>query len=385
MHKLPGMFKKANDIFWWKLLASIRLPVDTRKVVISSYNTRGYSDSARAIADELIAQRTDVRILAISNSSIGIPPAVGLIKPFSLASVYHMVTAGVWIDTMRKRPHVKKRKSQLYIQAWHGFPFKKIERDAEKKLTSRYIKAAKNDSSMCDMMISNSLFLTNIYKNSFWYQGKIMTCGFPRNDILIKDSSSEKAKIRSIIGVSDSKKIILYAPTFRRSETLDVYDIKPRETLEMLKHRFGGDWVMLLRLHPNIAHKSSLLAESSPDIIDVSTYHDSQDLLLISDVLITDYSSIMFDFGLTGRPAFLYALDIENYKLDRGFYYDIHETPFQVADSSEALLRSISNFNMTEHKARIREFTKRFGIIDNKLASPVVVDYIKRWIDEHEK
>ena len=372
-----ALCRKAVYFVSRKIIFMLPLRIDRDKVVFSGFYVRGYSDNPKAIADEMIRQGLDYKLVCITDDRKALPSEMIGVRPRTIAALYHLRTAGVWIDNCRKENYVRKQRGQFYIQTWHGFPLKQIEKDVEGKLSSIYVQAAMNDSRMCDLMISDSDFLTDIYERSFWYNGEILRCGSPRNDVLVKNEIGLRDAVRGSLGIPVKKKIVLYAPTFRSESSLNVYDIDFQALTNRLCARFGGDWIVLLRLHPNIASKSKQLAQGA-DVMDVTWYHDTQHLLVVADALVTDYSSIMFDYLLTERPGFLFANDIEKYKEDRDFYFDIQEAPYQLATSNEDLLANIDNFEEDVHNKRIKAFFDKFGIVRDSLAAPVVVERIKK-------
>ena len=149
---------------------------------------------------------------------------------------------------------------------------------------------------------------------------------------------------------------MLYAPTFRKNRSIDPYRIDWNKVIPALKEKFEGqDVTVLLRLHPNLigaADVSPLL--NNPSVIDVTLYHDMQELLCISDMLITDYSSSMFDFTMQMKPCLLYATDVEQY--DRGYYFDFKDLPYPLAVNQEELMANIIGFDNEKYTARLKQF-----------------------------
>src|SRR5690606_24815528 len=124
------------------------------------------------------------------------------------------------------------------------------------KLDAEYIAAAKLDSKMTDLMISNGTYITRLFQTGFWYNGEVLECGFPRNDILLQDSPELKAHIRNKLMVKEGTKLLVYAPSFRVDTRVEEYLFDFEAARKHLKNTFGGDWVILLRLHPNVAQLS---------------------------------------------------------------------------------------------------------------------------------
>ena len=213
--------------------------------------------------------------------------------------------------------------------------------------------------------MSGCKFSTNIFKRAFWYDGEIFEQGTPRNDILFGEKNDLKKIVKDRLNIDNDKKIILYAPTFRKNNDLSVYNINYKKTLSSLKEKFGGEWVFLVKLHPHLISKSKELVYGD-DVMDVTSYDDIQELLSVADVLISDYSSLMFDFGLTERPCFLYVPDLESYiQSDRRLYFDINELPFISAKSNEELSNEIVNFDGDKYKKNLDKFSREIGSFES--------------------
>lgn len=371
-----NLFNCVKRKLLWKFFC--HLPKDKNKVVFSSYYGRGYSDSPKAVADELL-KRNGYKIYWLLSRDAGkssLPEGIKPIKTESISGIWHEATAGFWIDNCRKWSFTEKGKNQYYIQTWHGFPLKRIEKDAGDALEEGYITSSIKDAGMTDLMISNSSFLTGIYRSSFWYNGEILECGFPRNDILVKGDKNITEKIYSKYSIDKDTKILLYAPTFRKDKGLEVYDVDYKACTEALSGRFGGNWIVFAKLHPNVASKSSQLKLDPRYVIDASAHADIQELYTASAALLSDYSSVMFDYIATKKPCFLYVNDIENYKGDRNFYFDMGLLPFSLAVNNHELTENIMAFDEAVQSKNTDEFCRQFGISETGKASCAVADKI---------
>ena len=170
-----------------------------------------------------------------------------------MKAIYHLATAKLWIDNSRKREWIIKRKGQYYVQTWHGnVCIKTIEKDAEDYLDKPYIRCAKHDSQMADLMISGSKFRTKNYRSAFYYKGEILEYGLPVSECFYKDFSIVKDKVRKFFKIDEEVKIALYVPTFREKDCLDSYDMDYERVLKALCQRWAGSWKLVIRLHPNI-------------------------------------------------------------------------------------------------------------------------------------
>jgi CDP-glycerol glycerophosphotransferase len=287
-----------------------------------------------------------------------------------------LATARVWLDNNRKESYIRKKKGQYYIQTWHGgIALKKIEKDYESALGKSYVKNAKRDSAMTDLYISNSNFCTNLYRNSFWYKGEIKEYGSPRNDILLKPDSGVKDKISKKLKIPADYKIAVYAPTYREGGNTMAYEMDFDKVLNKLTTKFGGKWVIAVRLHPLVSVLSSFITYND-NIINATYYRDIYELMAAGDVLITDYSNLMFEFSFMRKPVFLYAKDMNEYDKDRGFYFDYQTLPYDRAYNMTGLLDNILSFEEEEYLHRVEMFFKQIDLYEHGNASKLVSDLI---------
>lgn len=372
-----SFFHRAKRRLCWALFSF--LPKQPNKVVLQTFYGRGYSDSPAAIAEQL-RKRGGYRLFWVVKNQAqasSLPEDVTPVTLDSVLAIYHQCTAGFWVDNARKWAYTQKRGRQFYIQTWHGFPLKRIEKDAADALPPDYVTAAKKDSKLCNLFLSNSQFLSDIYRRSFWYDGEILCRGFPRNDCLVRGDDAAVARARKALGLRPDQKILLYAPTFRKGMDLRVYDVDYAACVEALTTRFGGEWLILAKLHPNIAEKAEELALPPAYVRNASDYPDIQDLYLLSDALLSDYSSVMFDYLVTGKPGFLYVNDLADYRDDRNFYFDLALLPYGQAATNADLCNIILAFEEAAHKKRLADFTAAFGIQESGHAAAAVADWME--------
>lgn len=360
-------------------------PIQKNKIVIVSYYGADYGDNGKYIVEELKKQNENVDVVWLLKEQLmqahHLPQGVRPVIYRSIRSVYELETAAVWIDNARK-VYGRKRKGQLYIQTWHGGPgVKRVEMDVAEELGQRYVRNAKRDSKMCDVILSNSQFMTELFSRAFWYDGEILACGTPRNDVLCNCPPQIRKKIRSFYGIPEKKNIVLYAPTFRKDKDLSVYDMDLKRCCQWMEERFGGEFVLYLRLHPNISHLASQMEMDPERVVDATLYPDMQELLAGSDCMITDYSSSTVDYSLTGRPCFLYASDIEKYRGNRGYYFGFDEMPCDIAQNNEQLHDIIMAYDEKCAAQRISQFHKKFGMWEKGTACAAcaerILDHIK--------
>ena len=354
-----------------------RLYCNRKKIIFKNFAGRGYGDNPKYIAKELLARNEGYDLVWIvqAGSNYMFPKGIRTVRHGTWRELYELSTAKFWIDNNRKAKYIVKNKKQCYIQTWHGlFALKKIEKDAESFLSESYIEAAKHDSYMTDLMISGCEVMSNLYKTSFWYGGETVGWGNPRNDIFF-NRVDYKNLICEHFNIDLNKKLVLYAPTFRDNHSITAYNLDYSRLLKNLEAKFGGSWVCLIRLHPAVRERNKDLSYAE-NCIDTSLYDDIQELLSAVDMLITDYSSCMFEYALRKQPVILYASDIAEYMQGRGFYYDINALPFPLSKDNDELAQTIHFFDESCYLQKVEEFFEEIVSYECGNASKLTVDYI---------
>ncbi|MDB2106220.1 CDP-glycerol glycerophosphotransferase family protein [Clostridium paraputrificum] len=362
------------------------LPIKKNKIIFSSYAGKQYSDSPRCISELLYERYPQYDIVWLMNKeNINdqiIPSYVRIIENESLKAAYELFTAKFWIDNCRKPLLFRKRKKQIYIQCWHGTPLKLIENDAGNSLGRRYRKYAERDSKNIDVLLSGNRYSTNIFKGAFQYNGLIIERGTPRNDILIKNQLSIKNEMKKKLDIFD-KKVILYAPTFRNDKDkngeFQLNNIDPDYILNKLENKYNKECVLLLRFHPNVSQELNLdefVEKYKHRVINVSVGWDMQNLICCSDILITDYSSVFFDFALLKKPIFIFALDLKGYLNERGLYFKIEDLPLCVSKTKEELGEHIENNSDESLINRTEMLLEHLGNKEDGCASLNIINYI---------
>lgn len=356
------------------------LPIQENKVYLTNFNGRGFADNQKYIALELMKSPGKYKLVWLLQNpkEQKLPEGILGVKTGSFREIYHMATAKYWINNVRFNQYFKKRKGQYYIQTWHaGLGFKRIEKDVEDTLSPEYIRMAKIDSAAIDVIVSNGKFMTEHFKRIFWYDGEFLEKGHPRNDIFYTAGEKEKQEIYKKLGIDPHKKTVLYAPTFRADYGLSAYDMDYERVLSVLKKKFGGDWVLLVRLHPNLFDKFDALNLKGKNIINASSYSDMQELLFASDVMITDFTSAMFEFAIMDKPCFLYASDLETYMQERGLI-TLEEVPFPKTDSNEGLEEMILAYDRESYLKKVHDF-----MADKCCDRGIGAKSVVQWMEEH--
>ena len=355
-----------------------------------AYTFKQYSCNPRYLTEHLLENNTEFEIFWVFRGNVdtsGVDKRIKCVRYKSLQYYILVNTAEFFITNARTDPYRiywHKRKGQKYVMLWHGgVALKRIEKDAEDQLSYSYLKKAKIDSKVCDLMVSGCRFQTSLLKEKFWYDGEILERGIPRNDVFFDKARHPemRGRICRKYGISPDSRIVLYAPTFRRDKSIEPYRIDWSRVVPELRTIYDTEKIsILLRLHPNLIGKadaSSLINDES--VIDVTRYHDMQELLCVSDLLITDYSSSMFDITMLKKPCMLYATDIEKY--NRGYYFDFAELPFPLARNEEELIGNIRTFDSAAYDESVESFfEKHIGLCEDGNASKAIAGWLTRHI-----
>ena len=382
MNKLREMIRK-NRLYKEYKSKMVELvshfPVDPQKVIFDNFGGRGYGDDPKYIAEELRKMHPELRLIWVtSDMSEQFPKGIKKVKYGTIRAAYHWATAKVWVDNIKSSVKVRKKPEQYYIQTWHStLGLKKNEQDAE-TLSEKYVERAMYDASITDLMYSDNDFRINKYKTRYWYSGEVIKCDVPRMSIMLRSGKWLKERVCHNFGIRQDMKLVLYAPTFRRDTEISTYVFDYRKCIKVLENRFGGRFVMLLRLHPNEAeYETALAAYNTEKIFSASGFPDMQELLAAADVLITDYSGCMFDFGFTEKPVFLFAKDLTRYLTeDRDVYFNLDELPFTFASDEKELFEHISKFSEKVYGHSIQRFKEKIGFEDQGNGAAYMADII---------
>lgn len=358
----------------WNLF--VLFPLNRKKAVFSNFNGGGYGDNPKFIAQEFLKRNLNWKLYWVSASDYDLPKGILPVRPNTIAFAFHMATAGTWVDDTRKLYYFKKRPGQFYIQTWHGgLGLKKVEKDCEDALTPEYVAYAKIDSQNMDLLLACCKWEYDSYQEAFWYDGPILQKGIPKNDIYFEEPAPYRKKVLKHFSLSSDTKLVLYAPTYRDSRKTDMYNLDYEQLLVSLKRRFGGTWAVLVRMHPNVSYKDYPLTYTDR-ILNASPYENMQELLVASDIIISDYSGCAFDFPMVGKPGFLYAEDYEEMKRTKDYYFDLKELPFTLALSNDELMEQIENFNEETYNQRCKDFRDMLRFYDDGHASETVTNLI---------
>lgn len=341
-HVLYNLYFYICSIFLKTLGCFVK--TDSKMILFNSFGGRKYDDSPRAIFEKMISDERfdDFKLVwAVSNpEKFNIPKRAEIVKDFSLGFFIKALKARVWItNSSMEHGLCFKKKSTIYVNTWHGSAIKFLGDDVKEEGKSFKGKSTSKESAF----YTQSQFDEYVFKRAFHIDDNIFKrFGLPRNDELVGYSEKKVLEIKKQLNLSDDKKILLYAPTFREysRNTMNEITQEIRIDLNQWEKEMSDKYILLVRAHYEVA--KTIDFKSRDNIFDVSEYPHLNDLLIISDVLISDYSSIYFDYSILHRPMLCYAYDFEEYTENRGMYFDIRkELPCKVVRTNEELFAEI--------------------------------------------
>lgn len=367
-----------------------KLPAKKELIIFESFHGKQFSDSPRAIYEYLLkngkgrrmywsADRRHLKFFEGKN--------VKVVRRFSLKWLIIMARAEYWVSNSRLPLWIPKPKHTKYVQTWHGTPLKKLASDMEEVLmpgtnTKNYKKNFLSEASKWDYLISPNAYSTEIFKRAFQFNKTVIESGYPRNDFLINnDNMSTINTIKSNADLPLNKKIILYAPTWRDNQfySKGKYKFDLKVDLERMKSEFGDEYIIILRLHYLVAENLDLTGYEG-FVFDFSYHEDIRELYLIADLLITDYSSVFFDYANLKRPMLFFVYDIEDYRDNlRGFYFDFEEkAPGPLVKNTEEIIKEIKNIDENGFipSPNTEAFYKKFCYLEDGKASERVVNQV---------
>ncbi|AYM02860.1 CDP-glycerol glycerophosphotransferase family protein [Levilactobacillus yiduensis] len=302
--------------------------------------------------------------------------------------------ASFWISNARFPAWVRKPNYVTYIQTWHGTPLKKLGLDIENvsmpgTTTAKYHANFVKEANRWDALVSPNDYSTRIFRSAFGFNNQILKVGYPRNDELINSTPEDVVALKQRLGIPLDKKVVLYAPTYRDNQFAEKgkYTFELPFSLDDFREKFGQDAVLVLRMHYLISNALDISGYEGV-VFDLSNHPDISELYLISDMLITDYSSVFFDFAYLKRPILFYPYDYHMYKDElRGFYLDYEkDLPGEIAHNETQLLDMIGEKLQTPDMSgnqKFMDFYRRFCAIDDGLSSLKIVNYVVQQIEKN--
>lgn len=353
-------------------------PLEKGLVIFESFFGKSYSGQPKYIYEYLLSLNLPYQYVWTYQGDIhNIPGNPKIVKRGSIEYFKVLATAEYWVNNI-VFPVQEKRAETTYLQTWHGTPLKKLGYDIE--VEGPEVEAREKfyaQSRTWDYLITQNSYTSEILKRAFKYDNKIIESGYPHNDILVDSDPVKIKQIKDNLGIEQNKKVILYTPTWRDNDANGnwSFDFTLRIDLPKWQEVLGDEYIILIRMHHLITNIKGL-DEAKGFAYNVSMYDDVQELSLVADILITDYSSVFFDYAVSKKPILFYAYDFKEYaeKL-RGFYLDMHtEMPGPIIEKDKDLLSAIINIEEIEQQYanRYNTFVKKFCYLDNGTCSKQV-------------
>ena len=367
--------------------------VDPKLVIFIAFHGRGYSDNPRAIYE---AMRQDPRfegyrfiwfIKKHKQKQITIPGAE-VKEYFSFSYFYYMSKAKYWIINCKMPDYIAKKEEQVYLQTWHGTPLKRLAHDIEAAEDMTFYRSAVSFAQMTqsydidvaryNYMISPNRFCTEVFQSAFRIQReRLIETGYPRNDFICNTTKEEMERLKEKYQLPKDKKIVLYAPTWRdNSYVASGYTFELKADFHKWKEILGEEYIVVFKPHYLIINTYEKDSSLQGFLYSIPAEADIRELYVISDMLITDYSSVFFDYAILKRPIYFYMYDIEEYANDlRGFYLDIHkDLPGDIYTNEDELLAAVKQdaYDETAYQA----FYERFCSCEDGKAAKRVIDIV---------
>lgn len=374
--KFLGRVIKANYKIWYKFIS-----VDEKTILFISFHGRGYSCNPKYLHKYLLTNEKykDYKFIwAVKKGKGKDISGAKVIRYNSVKYFYYLAKSKYWIVNCKLPRHILKKEDQVYLQTWHGTPLKRLAHDIEIGADAKFYRTGISKKEMTetydidvnryDYLISPNKFSTEKFQSAFDIErNRIIETGYPRNDYLTNISDSEIKKIKEKFKIPEDKKVILYAPTWR-DNSFDVkgYTFKLQVDFIKWKEFLGEEYVVLFKPHYLITNKFNNRGLEK-FLYTISEDKDINELYVISDILVTDYSSVFFDYAILQRPILFYMYDLKEYEEEiRGFYLDIKkDLPGNIFTKEEELLKEI--LNIEKYKKNTSKLLENFNNTYNYL------------------
>ena len=362
------------------------MPTKKNRVIMDNSLSHNYADNIKPIGEYLTKNypgKFDIYLCVNDESKFEYLKEKG-ITPIRFHSFKYYKTAmssAFYISNSGGYSYLPLKKNQYVINTWHGGgAYKKFGIDSF-SADKFYRNDLKLSAKKTNMFISSSERFTDVVSNALLIpKDRFNPIGMPRNDILVNGDDEKRNEVRKKLGLKDDEKLVLYAPTFRRmnddtfSSTIAInYGIDPETVCKALSTRFGGNWKFGVRLHPTVKDIDEF---RNKDVLNLTVYDDMQELLLASDCLITDFSSSMWDYILTGKPGFLFARDLKHYIETTAVYTPLNEWPFEKSESNEELEKIILEFNPEKYKEACNKHYNDFKGCETGKATEIICKFL---------
>ncbi|WP_433540976.1 CDP-glycerol glycerophosphotransferase family protein [Streptosporangium sandarakinum] len=377
---LPLRLATPRNLGRFYRLAAALTPVDRRLAVFESAEGGAYTGNPRYVYEELRRRDAPIRVVwSHTGDTAHFPRDAVLVRRNTFRHAWFLARARYWVDSHNLPYCYRKRRATRYLQTWHGQVFKKMGLDdprlrAQPAMARRYAEAV----ARWDVLLTPGPDFRRDFGDASGFTGEALHAGYPRTDVLVRHDEPEQRerarRAREFFEVPEGRRVILYAPTYRDERRFSGESI--RLDPQVLAAELGRDWVILVRAHP--FDRFTVPDPLGHFVRDASSYPEVNDLMLASDVLVTDYSSIMFDYVCLGRPILYYADDYEHYATDRrGVCFDLERlAPGPLLRNPGELVAALNRLDTVTERygERYADFRARWCALDDGRAARAVVD-----------
>ena len=360
----------------------LKMPIKENVILFETFMAKNYSDSPKYIYEYIAQNHPEYECVWAINDGAKIPYGAKTVKRFSFQYAYYLAVSKYLVFNVRPPLWYRKKEGQVFLETWHGTPLKRLVFDQEEVTSAspKYKQQFYRQRKDWDFLVSANPFSTKTFRSCFLYEGEMLEYGYPRNDILYWPNKDEIAvQLREKLGIPKDKKTILYAPTWRDDQHYGSgqYKFELALDLKMMRQHLKDDYVVLLRTHHYISDHIDV-SGMEDFVYNLSDYDDISEIYLISDICITDYSSVFFDYANLKRPILFYTYDFDKYKNQlRGFYIDMNtEVPGPLLYTSQQVVEAIEKIDdiVVEYQQRYEQFYDRFCCFDDGHASEHVAE-----------
>jgi CDP-glycerol glycerophosphotransferase len=358
--------------------ADARAGERTETVVFECFAGTGTGDSPGAVCDVLRERGGFDLVWSVSDDAVPVPAGTRAVTRLSPEWYAAVGSARYLVCNNNLPPFFEKAAGQVHVQTWHGTPLKRIGHDITdtRFFSAGYLALMDREAASWDYLVSPSPFCTEVFPRAFAYGGQVLEVGYPRNDLLRRaDTDPLREEVRAELGIASGQRVVLYAPTWRENAKSAIGYEKVLYLDAAAVTAVRHDVTVLVRGHANTAARGAV--DAGDRVLDVTSYPDITRLYLAADVLVTDYSSVLFDFTLTDKPMLFLVPDLEEYRDRlRGFYFDLEEiAPGPLLRTTDEVLTHLDD-DPEVHAAARRRMRERFAPHDDGHAAERLVDAV---------
>lgn len=407
--KIAGKIAKKN-VFLRKIMRALILfyrkgkyflntkgiKADEKTIVFNAFNGKSYTCTPKAVYEYMLSceKFEDYQFIWVVGdiqkySFLSQNPNTRIVKNKSKEYEKALASAKYWFCNYRIYDYIVPRKNQVYVQCWHGTPLKRLGYDIENSQNAMNSRSEirekyRTDAKRFKYILSPSAFASEKF-SSAWnlnekeQEDKVLELGYPRNDFLYKYRKEDVKRIKEELAIPANKKVLLYAPTWRDNQhTVGVgYVYSNTVDFDKMRNTLGDEWVVLFRAHYLVANSFDF-EKYQNFVYDVSKHSDINELYIVSDLLMTDYSSVFFDYANLKKPMLFYMYDLQLYANNlRGFYINLNELPGPIVEKEDAMLEKIATVNeWFTYDDKYQKFNETYNYLDDGCASARLVERV---------